>query len=100
MKRVKICSKCRHRWNREGLLPFDASCDKCGAALHACVNCALYDPFTTNGCHIQATERDTPPFAKNFCGKFIFRESVDISTSEEKLDRRSAEQKWNELFGD
>lgn len=100
MKRIKVCAVCRHPWKREGLLPFDAHCDKCGNPLHVCKNCALHDPLASKGCRIQAAELGNPPTSKNFCEKFIFRETVDISTTEEKLDRKTAEQKWKDLFRD
>ena len=80
-------------------MPFDATCEKCNKYLHVCLNCAMHDPLAKQGCRHEAGEPGPSPTAKNFCDAFVFRESLVITTDEEKLDRKSAEKKWNELFG-
>jgi hypothetical protein len=78
----------------------DATCIECGEHLHSCMNCALYDPLATQGCHENRGEPGSTPSAKNFCEAFIFRESHVASSREGGLDRRSAETMWNQLFRD
>jgi hypothetical protein len=82
------------------LLPFDATCGKCGRHLHACLNCALYDPLNGQRCHAEGTDPGASPSSKNFCDAFIFRESHAASFGESGIDRQSAESRWNELFKD
>ena len=80
-------------------MPFDETCGKCGNYLHVCQNCALHDPLAVNGCRHDEGEPGPDPVSKNFCDAFVFRESIVITTSEKKMDRRDAEKKWNDLFG-
>jgi hypothetical protein len=99
MVRKKLCHKCQHPWDRAGLLPLDAKCLKCGDFLHTCLNCALHDPLAANGCRHEKGEPGPDPASKNFCEVFSFREGNVFSFSPNKLDRKSAEEKWNDLFG-
>jgi len=99
MVRKKLCHKCQHPWDRAGLLPFDAACDRCGTPLHTCLNCALHDPMSKRGCRHEKGEPGSDAALKNFCEVFSFREAIMISFKEKKLDRKTAEERWNELFG-
>jgi len=100
MIRQKLCFKCSYPWTREGLVPFDATCDKCNTHLHVCKNCALFDTMSSKGCRHAKGEPGTTPLSKNFCEKFVFRESIKITSSERRWDRGTAEQKWKDLFKD
>jgi hypothetical protein len=100
MIRQKLCYKCGYCWDRVGLVPFDATCGKCKSHLHVCQNCALFDPLSAKGCRHGKGEPGPTPQAKNFCEKFVFRESIKIVTKEVKWDRRTAEKKWRDLFKD
>jgi hypothetical protein len=100
MLRQKLCFKCNFPWDREGLVPFDATCYKCKSHLHVCQNCALFDPLSERGCRHAKGEPGTTPLSKNFCEKFVFRESLNFTVEADKLDRKTAEKKWRDLFGD
>lgn len=100
MIRKKVCYHCKTPWHQEGLLSFDAVCTRCGNYLHCCKNCAHYDPLSPSECTVKDNEPGPTPDTKNFCNPFVFRESLEISKQEEKLDRRSAEDKWKDLFKD
>jgi hypothetical protein len=58
----------------------------------------MHDLLAVKGCRHESGEPGPDPVSKNFCDAFVFRESLVITTSEKKLDRQSAEKKWNELF--
>jgi len=100
MSRKKMCQECKHPWTQKGLLPFDAVCEKCGGHLHACRNCALFDSLAVKGCQIKGSDPGSTPQSKNFCESFIFRESFEEGRKEWKLDRKSAEMVFKELFRD
>ncbi|MFH2002605.1 MAG: hypothetical protein ABIK28_23230 [Planctomycetota bacterium] len=100
MIRKKVCYHCKTAWRQEGLLPFDALCSNCGNYLHCCRNCAHYDPLAPAECREADNDPGAESTSKNFCDPFRFRESFQISQNEEKLDRRSAEDKWKDLFRD
>jgi hypothetical protein len=70
----------------------------CGAYLHVCMNCAHYDVLAAAGCRNRKGEPGSTAYSKNFCEVFIFRESLELKGETRKLDRRSAEQKWKDLF--
>jgi len=46
------CQKCGQEFAVApgGVVPRAASCEKCGADLHACAQCAHYDPLHYNEC--------------------------------------------------
>jgi len=100
MARAKLCAGCRHPWMREGLVPRDALCDKCGKHLHSCKNCAFYDPLVSTHCRRKNGDPGETAESKNFCDIFVFRESLELSFKRNKLDRQSAEQQWKSLFKD
>jgi hypothetical protein len=98
MGRQKLCAKCKAAWNREGLVHFDATCDRCNHYLHVCLNCALHDPLAAKGCRERDGEPGPTPDAKNFCDLFKFRETFIADEDDKKLDRTSAKKKWEDLF--
>lgn len=51
-------------------LSFRAFCDKCGSALHCCVNCIHYKPGKPNDCEVPGTEYISDRKAMNFCEEF------------------------------
>jgi hypothetical protein len=53
-----------------GVVGRTATCEKCGADLHACVQCAHYDPKACNECHEPLAERVDDRKQSNFCDYF------------------------------
>jgi hypothetical protein len=45
-------------------------CSKCGAALHACVNCRFFDPSARWECRAEITEPVRSKTAANRCGEW------------------------------
>lgn len=48
-------------------------CSHCGAALHACLNCVLFDPSGSRGCREPQAEDVREKSRGNFCGWFEFK---------------------------
>jgi hypothetical protein len=53
-----------------GKIPFRATCDACGAALHCCKNCRFYKPGLPNDCAVPGTDFIPDRTATNFCEEF------------------------------
>jgi hypothetical protein len=54
-----FCQKCgtEYPYTSGGVVGRTATCEKCNADLHACVQCAHYDPKAYNQCHEPQAER-------------------------------------------
>lgn len=48
-------------------------CPDCGAALHACLNCALFEPSAHRGCREPQADDVREKARANFCGWFEFK---------------------------
>lgn len=49
------------------------TCLQCGADLHCCLNCGLYEPTYHNQCREPQAERQVDKQVGNFCEHFSFR---------------------------
>lgn len=76
-----------------GKIPFRATCDFCGTALHCCKNCRFYKPGLPNDCAVPGTDFIPDREAINFCEEFKLSEKIP----EPKKDPRDAARK---LFGE
>jgi len=66
------CQQCGREFGfpAGGVVPRAATCEGCGADLHACVQCAHYDPRAYNECHETQAERVDDRRRSNFCDYF------------------------------
>jgi hypothetical protein len=69
------------------------SCMHCGADLHVCKNCALYDPAIHNQCREPEAQFIRDRETGNFCPHFDFKnadaapkEADNVSSAKAKLD--------------
>jgi hypothetical protein len=72
---VKRCHACGTAWEgAPGAQPGrNETCASCGADLHACLNCRLYDPPAPRECRSPTVERVRDKDRRNFCDEFEFR---------------------------
>lgn len=68
------CHACRGRVELERKPGRRDDCPHCGAELHACLNCALYDPNLSRGCREPQADDVREKERANFCGWFEFRQ--------------------------
>ena len=54
-----------------------ATCDGCGASLHACVNCSHFDTGAPNECRKPLTERMPSKTKANECGYFAEKVTLE-----------------------
>lgn len=65
-------------------------CPKCGAELHVCLNCALYDAGLSRGCRESQAEEVREKERANFCGWFEFREARASDTGADAAKQAAA----------
>ena len=65
------------------------TCPKCGVDVHACTQCAHYDPKAYNSCREPQAERVDDRAKSNFCDFFRLKPSRPI-TAGGAADRQSA----------
>jgi hypothetical protein len=90
------CARCGNRLS----LPVaaDARCNRCGVAVHSCINCVSFDTSARWECTQQAlTARVTPKDERNDCAFFEARTTVERQTTTE-VKPNSARQAFDELF--
>lgn len=92
---MKKCGKCGAEWQGEGKLGFRELCDKCGAFLHACINCRLYDKTAHNQCKSPTTEWVEDRERGNYCEEFRFADSASAGT---QAQPSTGKDKWKSLF--
>ena len=73
---------------------FRATCPKCQAYLHCCVNCRLYSPSSHNHCLSSTTEYVRDVEGANFCEEFEFVARAKAG------EPSQAKNQFDRLFGD
>lgn len=93
---MKYCHHCNAVWEGVTQPGIRETCTRCGADLHVCLNCRLYDPAKPQHCQVetdpvQDTER------ANFCDEFLFadRPARPAAAAPEKAAARA---RWDTLF--
>jgi hypothetical protein len=84
---VSRCARCAEPLSLEGRPSRGATCPKCGAYLHSCVNCAFYSPGRHNDCREPQAENVGDKKSANFCDFFRFREAEGESVEQAGPDR-------------
>ncbi len=96
---MKKCRACGQPWEgTPGSQPGrNETCAKCGADLHCCLNCRLYDPSVHHECRSSTTEYVKDKEKRNFCGEFEFN-PIGAGGGGGKSSKDDMNQKWNDLF--
>jgi hypothetical protein len=94
---MKACYACKAPWEGvPGTQPGrNETCSKCGADLHACLNCRFYDPGAHHECRSSTTEPVRDKDKRNFCDEFEFVDRAIGGTAPPPDD---AKKKWDDLF--
>jgi hypothetical protein len=94
------CGPCGHP--QKLTVDADATCERCGVALHSCVQCVSFDPGSPLECMQAATGqvkvRVAPKDAKNDCPHFAPRTTIERQTSSPAPRPSSARQAFDDLF--
>jgi hypothetical protein len=94
---MKHCHACKASWEGSpGSQPGrNETCGKCGADVHVCLNCRLYDPGSSNECRSSTTERVRDKDKRNFCDEFEFADKGSVGGPKPPDD---VKKKWDDLF--
>ncbi len=72
------CSQCGERVT--AAIGFDSTCSRCGADLHACAQCASFDPGSRFECMQAIPARVTPKNTRNTCPLYSPRTTIERQT--------------------
>jgi hypothetical protein len=75
---------------------FDSACPRCGVDLHACSQCAFFDPGSRFECMQPVTARITPKNVRNACTSYAPRTTVERETTSPRPD--DARKAFDDLF--
>jgi len=82
-----FCHSCRRQIELEAKPGRRDECPHCGAELHVCLNCELYDPRLTRGCREPQADEIRDRERANFCGWFSFRRGQPEGGGESEADK-------------
>jgi hypothetical protein len=74
LKTMKYCHSCNKELSTGRSAARKDTCSSCGADLHCCLNCALYDRAASKQCREPGAEQVKEKARANFCDFFLFRE--------------------------
>lgn len=96
---MKKCHACGEKWEGfPGTQPGRSeSCAKCGADLHCCMNCRLYDPALSRQCMSRTVEFVQDKEKRNFCDEFEFVQDKP-GGSGGGSSSGDTKKKWDDLF--
>lgn len=93
-RQVSRCSQCGNPVSTE--ITFDSRCPRCGTDMHACAQCASFDPGSPLECMQPITARISPKNARNSCTLFEARTTVERETTTPRSD--DARKAFDDLF--
>jgi len=74
----------------------DSRCPRCGTDLHACAQCASFDPGSPLECMQTVPARISPKNTRNTCTLYAPRTTVERETTTPKVD--TARKAFDDLF--
>ncbi len=93
-REVVRCAQCGNVGSAD--IGGDARCPRCGTDLHACAQCASFDPGSRFECMQAITARISPKNTRNACPLFAPRTTVERETTTPRTD--SARKAFDDLF--
>lgn len=93
-REVVRCAQCGNLGMPD--IGYDARCTRCATDLHACAQCASFDPGSRFECMQTIPARVSPKNARNSCTLFAPRTTVERETTTPRTD--SARKAFDDLF--
>jgi hypothetical protein len=97
-REVVRCARCGHQLTVASAWSPDATCQRCGASLHACAQCLHFDTGAPFECLQPVRARVSPKDARNDCASFEPRTTVERETGSSSSGPTSARQAFDDLF--
>ena len=93
-REVVRCAQCGNVGSAD--VGYESRCPRCGTDLHACAQCASFDPGSRFECMLPVPTRMAPKNARNTCTSFGPRTTVERETTTPKVD--SSRKAFDDLF--
>jgi len=93
-REVVRCTQCGNPLTGE--VSLETRCPRCGTDLHACAQCASFDPGSALECMQTIPARVSPKNTRNTCALFAPRTTVERETTTPKVD--GARKAFDDLF--
>jgi hypothetical protein len=93
-REVLRCAQCGNPVSTD--IALDSRCPRCGTDLHACAQCASFDPGSRFECMQVIPARIAPKNARNSCTLFAARTTVERETTAPRTD--DARKAFDDLF--
>ena len=93
---MKKCYKCKSKWNGINQPKTRETCSKCGADLHCCFNCSLYDEKRPYECMEPNTDPVRDKERYNYCEEFEFKSGNPEKPAEDSSQK--AREAFKKLF--
>jgi hypothetical protein len=93
-REVVRCTQCGHPGG--GDVGLASRCERCGADLHSCAQCASFDPGGRFECMEAVPERVSPKNTRNTCTLFAPRATVERETTTPRTN--DAKKAFDDLF--
>jgi hypothetical protein len=97
---MKKCHACREGWEGSpGTQPgHQETCTHCGADLHVCLNCRLYDPAASHQCQSPTIEPVRDKARGNYCDEFEFSPKGTAGPEGDRGSQDEMKRKWDDFF--
>ena len=96
-REVVRCAQCGNVGSAD--ISAEARCPRCGTDLHACAQCASFDPGSTFECLQTIPARVSPKNTRNTCSLFMARTTVEReTTTPARAESNSAQKAFDDLF--
>ena len=96
-REVVRCAQCGNVGSAD--ISAEARCPRCGTDLHACAQCASFDPGSTFECLQTIPARVSPKNTRNACALFMPRTTVEReTTTPARAESHSAQKAFDDLF--
>ena len=97
---TRHCWKCGTEYKLAGSPGRSETCERCGAELKVCLNCASYDPKVAYQCRDRRAELVEDKRSANYCEYFEMARRVFVAPAEEAGRESKARDQLKKLFGD
>ena len=97
---MKACHACGAPWEERHDPGRNETCMNCGADMHCCLNCGLYDPMKSGQCASRTTDPPSDKKSTNSCDEFAMANRPAGAASPGEDRKKAFKDKWDSLFKD
>jgi len=95
---MKACHSCGAVWEEQHDPGRNEACLRCGADMHCCLNCLMYDRMKANQCSSRTADPPSDKAATNSCDEFQMADRKGAAAAPPVDRKKALEEKWEGLF--